>query len=521
MQEIEHTSIPAAALKRPRRAGLRRGSWIALGAALAVLFSAAGGFIVYANTLPTAVTLNVRDGQKDVPTDSPLVLRFTRPVAISAVQSGLSVAPSTDGTLKAVLGQTEFEWSPAKPLAELTSYTVTLKALTDLGHHPVKAAQWTFTTIIVPRVLSVTASGGMALADGGEINPSTPLQLNFNDTMDQSTVNVTLGTKAATLKWSADSKSAAISTVGIPSGPLDILLAPGALDQTGHPLATAFNLNTGVYYHDQEKTTALKFPALIQVPNDAYARDQNGLQAAGIVFEYVAEGGITRLTAIFQNAPAVVGPMRSSRFISLKIARHYKGLLFQSGESQATRSRAAGDPVPQFFDTYGYTYRTGTRVTPDNLMITGTALHKAESLYGIAAYVIPKKRQPLAGGAAVTKISIPEHYSTYTYDAAFGTYQKTEEGHAYRDATLKQPLRIEMLITLHTQVQLLDVGDGHGAHIHDYNLDSSGKIDVYYKGHRFAGTWSATGAHAPLTFKLTNGQTLSLPPGLVWIDVTT
>jgi hypothetical protein len=78
-----------------------------------------------------------------------------------------------------------------------------------------------------------------------------------------------------------------------------------------------------------------------------------------------------------------------------------------------------------------------------------------------------------------------------------------------------------MLITLHTQVQLLDVGDGHGAHIHDYNLDSSGKIDVYYKGHRFAGTWSATGAHAPLTFKLTNGQVLSLPPGLVWIDVTT
>ena len=77
-----------------------------------------------------------------------------------------------------------------------------------------------------------------------------------------------------------------------------------------------------------------------------------------------------------------------------------------------------------------------------------------------------------------------------------------------------------MLITLHTQVSLLDVGDGHGAHIHDYNLDSSGKIDVYYKGHRFAGTWTATAAHAPLTFKLTNGQVLSLPPGLVWIDVT-
>ena len=77
-----------------------------------------------------------------------------------------------------------------------------------------------------------------------------------------------------------------------------------------------------------------------------------------------------------------------------------------------------------------------------------------------------------------------------------------------------------MLIDLHTQVQLLDVGDGHGAHIHDYNLDSSGKIDVYYKGKRYEGTWTSTNAHKPLTFKLADGTPLSLPPGLVWIDIT-
>jgi hypothetical protein len=114
---------------------------------------------------------------------------------------------------------------------------------------------------------------------------------------------------------------------------------------------------------------------------------------------------------------------------------------------------------------------------------------------------------------------VPEHYSTYAYDATFGTYQKTEEGHRYRDANSHQLLRIEMLILLHTQVQLLDVGDGHGSHIHDYNLDSSGKIDVFYKGHRYSGTWSSAGAHKPLAFKLAGGQALSLPPGLVWIDV--
>ncbi|HEY2597980.1 MAG TPA: DUF3048 domain-containing protein [Candidatus Dormibacteraeota bacterium] len=483
-----------------------------------MLFSIAGGFVVYANSAPTSVTLNLRDGQTNVATDVQLDFNFSRPVGMDTLKSALTITPTTDGTLRSLSGQTEFAWAPTGFFAQLTTYTVTINALADLGHHPLKATAWSFTTTIQPRVTSVT-SGSTTIADGGEIDPGQPLQLNFNDAMDQSTVSATAGAKVVTLKWAADGRSATIATTGIPSGPLVIKLAPGARDQTGHPLATAFTLSTGIYYHDHERTTALRYPALIQVPNDSFARDQNGLQAASMIFEYVAEGGITRLTAIFQNAPKTVGPMRSSRFISLKIARHYKGLLFQSGESQATRSRAAGDPVPQFFDTIGYMYRTPARIAPDNLMIDGTMVKKAEARFGIATFNLPKARPVLPGGAVVTKISVPEHYSTYAYDATFGTYQKTEEGHLYRDATSHQLVRIEMLILLHTQSQLLDVGDGHGAHIHDYDLDTGGKIDVYYKGHRFSGTWKSTGAHKPLSFKLSTGAALSLPPGLVWIDV--
>ena len=518
MQKILPSPLPADTLRRPRRKGLAGRGWIPVAAALAILFSIGGGFVAYANTLPTSVTLNLKDGQTNVATDAQLEFKFSRPVGLYALQSALSVSPTVDGTLRTLSGETDYAWAPTGFFAQLTTYTVTINALTDLGHHPSKATAWTFTTTIEPRVTSVT-SGGATIGDGGEIDPGAPLQLNFNDAMDHSTVSVTAGTKLLDLKWAADDRSATIATKSMPSGPLAIQLAAGARDQTGHPMASAFTLNTGIYYHDREKTTALKYPALIQIPNDYFARDQNGLQAAGLIFEYVAEGGITRLTAIFQNAPKVIGPMRSSRFISLKIARHYRGLLFQSGESQATRSQAAGDPVPQFFDTFGYMYRTPARIAPDNLMIDGTLVKKAEARFGISAFTLPKARPTLPGGAAATKVSVPEHYSTYAYDPTFGTYQKTEEGHTYRDATSHQLVRIEMVVLLHTQVQLLDVGDGHGAYIHDYNLESSGKIDVYYKGHRFSGTWTSTGAHKPLSLKLSNGTALSLPPGLVWIDV--
>ena len=60
----------------------------------------------------------------------------------------------------------------------------------------------------------------------------------------------------------------------------------------------------------------------------------------------------------------------------------------------------------------------------------------------------------------------------------------------------------------------------HGAHIHDFDLDSSGAINVYYKGLGYKGTWKSVNSHQPLAFTLDNGQALTLPPGLVWIDVT-
>ncbi|HEV2036359.1 MAG TPA: DUF3048 domain-containing protein [Candidatus Dormibacteraeota bacterium] len=493
-----------------------------MGAVVAVLFSAAGAYFVYENSLPTAVTASVKDGQRDVPTDTRLRFKFSRPVALSVLRSAITVTPATRGILTSVSGQTEYEWSGIKPLTELTTYTVAMTPITDLGHRHIRATSWTFTTLIVPRVVSITGAGGAVLADGAEIDPGTPLKINFNDEMEHVTIRVTLGTQITDLKWASDDRSASISMAGIPSGPIVIQLPPGGRDQTGHLVPKAFTLKTGVYFHDHEHTTPLKYPALIQVPNDEFARDQNGLQAADVVFEYLAEGGITRLTAIYQNVPDLVGPMRSSRFISLKIARHYKGLLFQSGESQATASRASGDPVPQFFDTIGYTFRTSSRDAPDNLMISGSAVNSAEGNFfsGIPAFTIPKARPTLTGGTAAATINVDEHYSTYSYDPVMGTYQKAEESHAYVDATSGQPLRIEMLIVLHTQETLLNVGDGHGAYIHDFNLDSSGSVDIFYKGMQYAGFWNSTDSHGPLTFTLADGTSLSLPPGLVWIDVT-
>jgi hypothetical protein len=496
---------------------------VAVGLVIVVVLTSIGAFLFYENTLPTTLTTNIKNGQKEVPPDSRILLAFSRPVTLAAVQAAFSISPATAGTIGAVDGQTQYAWSPAKGLSELTTYTVSMKPIIDVGHHRVQGSTWSFTTLIVPHVTSISGAAGTPLTDGTEIDSGTTLKLNFNDAMEPQTMKVTVGAQVANVTWAADDKSATVSTAGIASGPLQVQVAAGGRDQTGHVVPGTFTFNTGIYYHDREHTTALRYPALIQIPNDEAALDQNGLQAADMVFEYLAEGGITRLTAVYDNAPDLIGPMRSARFISLKLGRHYKGLLFQSGESQATQAAAAADPTPQFFDTIGYQFRAAPpRYAPDNLMIKGPLVKAAEDNYfsGIASFTIPKTRPVLPSGSGALSVNVDEHYSVYKYDPGTGTYLKTEQGHPYSDASLGQPLRIEMLITLHTTETLLNVGDGHGSYIHDFDLDTSGRINVFYKGMGYSGTWSSTDSHGPLTFTLDGGQVLTLPPGLVWIDVT-
>jgi hypothetical protein len=524
LPQIEPATPPAQPLRRLQRRRKRfgRASLVAIGLTLLVLLVSAGAYLAYENTLPTIVTSNFKNGQKDVPTDGRFLLSFTRPVSLATVQAAFSINPVTDGAITEVSGQTQYVWTPAKPLAELTTYTVILKPIYDVGHHRVAGTQWTFTTIIVPRITSVTGLGGANLKDGDEIDPGWTLTLTFNDAMEPSSIKVLLGSQPGALKWAADDRSVTVSTVGIPAGPLTVEMAAGGRDQSGHFVPGAFTLKTGIYYHDREATTALKYPALIQIPNDEFALDQNGLQAASMVFEYLAEGGITRLTAIFQDAPNLIGPMRSARFISLKLGRHYEGLLFQSGESQVTAARERSDPTPQFFDTIGYQFRTAARVAPDNLMMRGTTVRAAEQNYfaRLPAFTLAKSRPTnLPTGSAGSRVGVTEHYSVYTYDPVTGTYTKSEEGHAYKDASLNQPLRIEMLIVLHT-TETIAGSDGHGSYIHDFDLDTHGAIQVFYEGQGYAGTWTSTSSHAPLTFTLSNGQVLALPPGLVWVDVT-
>ena len=74
---------------------------------------------------------------------------------------------------------------------------------------------------------------------------------------------------------------------------------------------------TGVEVADKE--TANRPATCIMIENSPDARPQSGLGEAGIIYEAIAEGGITRFMAIFQEAqPQFIGPVRrASKALSL------------------------------------------------------------------------------------------------------------------------------------------------------------------------------------------------------------
>ena len=85
-------------------------------------------------------------------------------------------------------------------------------------------------------------------------------------------------------------------------------------DVSNEPKTESCPLNGKMYDKTQKELWEKRRPLGIMVENSVDARPQSGLSNADVVFEAVAEGGITRFLSIFYcQDQAVIGPVRSAR----------------------------------------------------------------------------------------------------------------------------------------------------------------------------------------------------------------
>jgi hypothetical protein len=258
---------------------------------------------------------------------------------------------------------------------------------------------------------------------------------------------------------------------------------------------------------------------LIQIENTAPSRPQAGLDAASVIFQSLAEGNITRLSALFHRAPGVVGPVRSARFVTVYLAQRLGAEVMCSGGSKYTLDRLTAAHVPTLVNDYDHGrhfFRWSGRAAPHNVYTTESQMVSAGSP---AAAPAPDllRADTWPGTEPAPTIDVPAHRTSFTFNA--GAYDVVTEGSPLADVVFGS-VRPYSVAVLHVpQFRVPSIVDVIGSPVMDYNLAAGGAAELYAGGTVIHGQWSASGATGPITLSDAAGAPVGMPRGLMWVSL--
>lgn len=258
----------------------------------------------------------------------------------------------------------------------------------------------------------------------------------------------------------------------------------------------------------------------IMVENSLDARPQAGLNQAGIVFEAIAEGGITRFLALFQdNEPDYIGPVRSVRPYYVQWALGFDAPVAHVGGSPDGLAlvRAAKD-LDQFANSSAY-WRVGNRTAPHNVYTSIASLREVENKKGFTSSKftsIVRKEEKASTTPNATKIDLnisSGNYNVhYDYDAATNSYKRNEGGKAHTDEKSGAQLSPKVVV-------VPVMAQGSNGKYTTYGTIGSGTVYVFQDGMVTEGTWRKGSNNEQFTFTDVSGKPLGLNPGQTWITV--
>lgn len=260
----------------------------------------------------------------------------------------------------------------------------------------------------------------------------------------------------------------------------------------------------------------------VMIENSLAARPQSGLLQAGVLFEAIAEGGITRFTAYYQDQqPEYVGPVRSVRKPYLQWLLGFDAAVAHVGGSaealQLIRQWNIKD-LDQFANP-GAFWRVGNRTAPHNMYTSITKLRQVEKQknFGAAKFTsLERKKENPAATPNATKITLDlsgaNYKVQYTYDKKTNSYKRSVGGAVHTDERSKKQLSPKVIV-----VPIMRQGK-NGIYT-TYDTLGSGQVFIFQDGRMQKGTWHKSSNQAQFTFKDTQGKALKLNPGQTWFTV--
>jgi hypothetical protein len=269
------------------------------------------------------------------------------------------------------------------------------------------------------------------------------------------------------------------------------------------------------------------------------ARPQVGLENADLVFEVVAEGGITRFLGVFwRGEPGRIVPVRSARVYYLDWAAELDAIYVHWGWA---KSRGAAD-VPSavarlelrhfdgFFLAEPYFFRAPDRVGPHNGIADTEALWKLAAERGWTGppqtegwrFKTDQPERAQAAGAAAPTIDLgfggplASAYSVrWQYDAKSNGYLRSQGGAPHKDGGSGRRLQAKNVAVMVTNAR--SAGDGT-AHLL-YDTVGGGNAVVFQDGVAVPGTWSKPDTFSRTRFFDAAGDEIAFNRGQTWVEV--
>lgn len=331
-------------------------------------------------------------------------------------------------------------------------------------------------------------------------------------------------------------------------------LASGGLgfDQT-LPKTQPCPLNGQLYSTQQEAWWQKHRPLAVMIENHEEARPQSGLSYADVVYEAVAEGGITRFMAVFYcNDAPEVGPVRSARTYFVDFASEYADYPLYAhvgGANAAGPADALGqidsygwtgyNDLNQFsigFPTYWRDYdRLGHTVATEHTMYSTTSkLWDVGASRGLTNvdkngkswdtnFVKYSFKDDSATKGSVASIHIPfwddaTYAVDWKYDPKTNLFLRSNGGQPHLDLDTKKQLTAKNIAVLYMGESTAQ--DGYEGNIHQLFADKgTGKATVFMDGKQIAATWKKASRTARTLLYDTNGNPIVFDRGVIWFEI--
>jgi len=332
------------------------------------------------------------------------------------------------------------------------------------------------------------------------------------------------------------------------------------------PRTEACPLN-GKYFTAQERQVwESRRPLYVMIENSVDARPQSGLSSADVVYEAVAEGGITRFGALFFCGVAakdtIVGPVRSARTAFVELASEYNYPLYahvggancssaDGGKTCTTDKRVQAleqiskydwnqeNDLNQFsigFPTFWRDYeRLGRTVATEHTMYSST-----EKLWTYAktsrnwtntspagddwaddfdAWSFKDDAEESARGNSSPSFGFWENYHDFDvawhYNTSSNSYERDTDGSAHQDRDNDARLSAKVVV-----VQFVKEEGPVDEHKHMYyEVIGSGKALIFQDGLVTEGSWKKTTRENRTVFTDDKGKVLAFNRGSIWIEL--